>query len=73
MSALWLILPALTHRVPCIGVCVFSISSEFEGMWRGCGRRQDNMWAYSFLLLQSPMILDQLLNSSEPHLSLSTK
>lgn len=24
------------------------------------------MWAYSFLLLQTPVVLDQLLNSSEP-------
>lgn len=47
MSALWLILPALTHRVPCWNVC-FQISSEFEEMWRAV-ERDRAIRAYSFL------------------------
>ena len=43
-------------------VCVFRSPLNLKG----CGRRQGNMWAYSFLLLQTPVVLDQLLNSSEP-------
>lgn len=56
-----------------LGCVCFQISSEFEEMWRGCGKRQGNMRAYSFLLLQSPVILDQLINSSEPQFVLIYK